>query len=246
MAHPSLAFTDHRPWPLPDQRWRWRQSWNDLAFVHYKVDAKRLRELVPAKYEIDRFAGDAWVSVVPFMMEDVAPQGMPCVFPFRSFPELNLRTYVTHGGKPGVFFFSLDAANLPLVVGGNAIYGVPYKYARMAYIQRDGVREFVSRRYGSAVNFRAMIKPLGPEFEAAAGTLEEWLSERYCLYSVGVAGAYYRVEVHHKKWPLRECAVELIENDLLKPFGLEVDESSALCHFSPGVDVVSFRPERLD
>src|SRR5690606_4642989 len=129
--HPPLASLDHRPWPLPTGDWKWRQSWLDLAFLHYRVDATELREKLPRGVHLQEFDGSAWVGLVPFRMAGVRRRLLPDLPPLDSFPELNLRTYVEAGGKPGVWFFSLDADCWPIVWGGRRIYDLPYSPARM-------------------------------------------------------------------------------------------------------------------
>ncbi len=107
--HPSLKEIDHRPWPLPASPWKWRQSWLDLAFLHYPVANQELEKRLPAGVELDLYEGTAWLGLVPFMMSGVMRRPFPDMPYFSAFPELNLRTYVVVDGKPGVWFFSLDA-----------------------------------------------------------------------------------------------------------------------------------------
>ena len=110
-----LQEVAHRPWPRPAGPWVMAQSWHDLLFAHWPVDSERVRPLVPDRLEIDSFDGQAWLAVVPFRMTGVRLCGTPAVPWLSAFPELNVRTYVKYGGKPGVWFFSLDAGN-PLAV----------------------------------------------------------------------------------------------------------------------------------
>ena len=115
-----LEKTAHRPWPMPAAPWVMTQTWNDLLFAHWPVDGDALRKLVPATFELDRFDGTAWLGVVPFHMTNVAPRFVPALPWVSAFPELNVRTYVTVAGQPGVFFFSLDAGNpLAVLLGGD-------------------------------------------------------------------------------------------------------------------------------
>lgn len=243
--HPSLLEVDHRPWKLPNNNWKWRQSWNNLVFIHYKIDIQSLRALVPSKFEIDLYQGEAWISIVPFFMEDVMKGNIPSFYPFKKFPELNLRTYVKYENKPGVFFFSLDAECLPVVLGGNLLYGVPYKYAKMNYELSENGGYLRSDRFIGSVEFEMRYRKIGEIFESEIGSLQEWLSERYCLYSKSNHTEFYRVEVHHKKWPLQNCEVSISKNDILKASNLEVDLDSMIVNYSPGVDVISFRPEKI-
>jgi uncharacterized protein YqjF (DUF2071 family) len=113
--HSLLQSITHRPWPLPSSPWVMQQVWHDLLFAHWPLPHDLLRPLIPAQLELDRFDGQCWVGVVPFRMSGIRGRGMPALPGLSRFPELNVRTYVTHGGKSGVYFFSLDAANLPAV-----------------------------------------------------------------------------------------------------------------------------------
>lgn len=129
--HSSLKSLDHRPWPLPAREWKWRQSWLDLAFIHYRVPADQLRRLLPVGIQLQEFDGTAWVGLVPFRMAGVMRRPWPDIPFISSFSEMNLRTYVEVGGKPGVWFFSLDANSRSIVFGGRNFYGLPYFLARM-------------------------------------------------------------------------------------------------------------------
>jgi len=115
VTHSSFSELAHRPWPLPPGRWSWRQTWCDLLFAHWPLPHGAISALIPPGLEVDTFDGEAWIGVVPFRMEDVMLRGLPGLPWISAFPELNVRTYVSVGGKPGVWFFSLDATQ-PLAV----------------------------------------------------------------------------------------------------------------------------------
>src|ERR1700687_6083754 len=127
----SLQDVAHRPWPLPARGWVMAGTWRDLLFAHWPVATTSLRPLVPARLRIDTFDGQAWLAVVPFRMSGVRLRGTPAMPWLSAFPELNVRTYVRCGAKPGVWFFSLDAGN-PLAVGiARAWFHLPYYRAWM-------------------------------------------------------------------------------------------------------------------
>ena len=199
--HPAFESVAHRPWPLPAREWTWRQSWLDLAFVHYRVSSREIRELIPAQLHIQEFDGSAWLGLVPFRMTGVMRRPLPDIPLFSSFPELNLRTYVEFEGKPGVWFFSLDAASWPVVFGGRRIYGLPYFSARMQIEQNAGWYDFSSERRSSPAKFKARYRPLSESFFPRLGTFEHWAVERYCLYAASKDHRISRVEVQHAPWP---------------------------------------------
>src|SRR5688500_17865980 len=121
-----VEHTAHRPYPMPEVPWIMTQSWHDLLFAHWPVKAEALRELVPPGLELDLFDRQAWLGIIPFHMTNVAPRGVPALPWVSAFPELNVRTYVRVGDRPGIFFFSLDAGNPLAVTMARTLFKLPY------------------------------------------------------------------------------------------------------------------------
>ncbi len=246
-ADSILFATAHRPWPLPAGPWVMTQLWKDLLFLHYPIDAELLRELVPAPLTLDTYEGKAWVSVVPFVITRLRPPGIPAVPWLSSFPELNVRTYVTYSGKPGVYFFSLDAGNLSAVWGGRVFYRLPYWHADMS-VQQNGLQgvEYRSKRIHGPkpAEFVASYAPVGPVRTAIPGSLDAFLTERYCLYTWN-RKRVYRAQIHHLPWPLQPAKVELRSNTMASAAGLSIDETDMRCQFSRKLKVLIWGPERL-
>jgi uncharacterized protein YqjF (DUF2071 family) len=244
-----LEQTAHRPWPMPPGRWLMTQTWHDLLFAHWPVDPlddKALRALVPAGLEIDRFDGAAWLGVVPFYMTNVAPRLVPALPWVSAFPELNVRTYVTFGDKPGVFFFSLDAGN-PLAVGAaRGLLNLPYYSAAMTVDDHDGEIAYTSRRASApAAEFAARYRGLGDPTPPRRGTLEYFLTERYCLYAVDRSGHAYRLEIHHPPWALESARAEITMNTMAEAAGVRLPSTAPLFHFSKRQDAVCWAPQRV-
>lgn len=243
--HPAFTRIDHRPWPLPPRRWIGRQRWCDLLFAHWPVNQGDLRPLVPAALELDEFDGTSWVGVVPFRMEDVTLRGFPAVPFLSAFPELNLRLYVKHGGKPGVWFLSLDTTSRLSVWGARKFFHLPYFRASMTVdAARDSVRYASLRDSDRSIVFRSTYAPVSAPYESAAGTLEHFLTERYCLYAQAPDGTIERTDIHHHPWPLQKAEVEIEENTLATPFGFRLTSAPPLMHFAHELDVVVWRPVR--
>ena len=240
----ALERTAHRPWPMPDGPWIMTQTWHDLAFLHWPVDRTRLREAIPAGLELDVFEGQAWIGVVPFRMTNVAPRGIPALPFVSAFAELNVRTYVVWKDKPGVFFFSLDAAN-PLAVGAaRSLFHLPYFSAMMSVQERNGWYEYSSRRAagsGPRAEFEARYRPAGPVFEAASGTLEHFLTERYRLYTLDPRNRMLHVDIHHRPWPLQQGEAAIDVNTMVEPTGVRLPDMAPLVHFAKRQDVVAWR-----
>ena len=247
MSHRILKEVLHRPWPLPRRPWAMRQTWNDLLFAHWPVEAALLRPLVPSAFHLDTFEGAAWVGVVPFWMSGVALRGMPPLPPMSVFPELNVRTYVTVGGRPGVYFFSLDAGSRLAVWGARALLNLPYFHAAMTVSPSSAV-EYSSRRDGSRepAEFQAVYQPDGPPFHAATGTLDWFLTERYCLYHLDRRGAPARLEIHHPRWLLQRAQASIAVNTMGRVNDIELPDRPPLLHFAKRQDMVAWLPERLE
>ena len=236
-----LAHTEHRPWPVPARRWSVAMRWHDLLFAHWPVQADQLRPHVPAELEIDTWDGWAWIGVVPFRMSGVRHR----LFPDRcsmAFPELNVRTYVQQGGKPGIWFFSLDADNRLAVRAARMWYGLPYFDARMTVRDRDGRIQYESMRTHRAAppaKLHMAYAPVGTVFYAAPSTIEHWLIERYCLYSAK-RGRVGRGDIHHPRWPLQLAEADFDRNTMAEQIGIQLPGPPALLHFAKQQAVVAW------
>jgi uncharacterized protein len=187
----SVPIMRHRPWPIPDRPWAMSMRWCDLLFAHWAMDAAVLRRLIPKELELDLFDGHGYVGAVPFRMERVAPRRVPAFPGLHAFPELNLRTYVTAGGKPGVWFFSLDAGQKLAVRVARRFFHLPYFDAKFEIGNVGGVLEYSAvrtHRGAPKATFAAQYHPVGSVYCSVAGTLESWLTDRYCLYAADRAG----------------------------------------------------------
>jgi len=245
--------TSHRPRPLPAGRWVMTQRWNDLLFAHWPVPSKTLSSLIPDGLQLDTFQGSAWLGVVPFWMDRIKVRGLPLIPGARTTPELNMRTYVRDPstGAPGVYFLSLDGANLLAVALARALYRLPYHWADVQIEQRSE-REFwfSSRRRLSAVpvTFRARYRGLGPTrrlAESHPGSLEYFLTERYCLFARDRDGNPMRADFHHVPWPLEEAEADIERNDLAISLGIRLPNMPPVLHYSRRMAIYLWRPERI-
>jgi uncharacterized protein len=225
---------DHRPWPLPDGGWAQAQTWEDLLFAHWTVPLDALRAHLPDELEVETFGGEAYLGLTPFRVTNLRLRGLPPVPLLSSFLELNCRTYVSHGGeKPGIWFFSLDASSRLAVEGARRLYKLPYFRADMT-----GPPRFTSRRVEGERDhaWESSYRPSGASAPAVEGSLEHFLAERYCLYTVDDAGELHRAEIHHPPWSLQDASAEVTVNTV-PPDGLEVEGEPHLM-FSGRQDVL--------
>ncbi len=235
----SVDETD-RTWPLPRQPWVMRMTWSELLFAHWPVDPDEVAPLLPDGLKLDTRDGVAWVGVVPFLMSNVSPRWCPPLPGVSRFLELNVRTYVTADEKPGVWFFSLDAESRAAVRVARATFNLPYMDATMLMqVEQDGRLEYRSERTHRGeppARFDATYQPDGDRFHAQTGSLEHWLTARYCLYSASRNGRIYRGEIDHVPWTLAPAVYHERVNTMGDPYGFRFHGSPHLL-FAESVDV---------
>ena len=237
---------EHRPWPMPQRRWAMTQTWRDLLFAHWPLNPSDLRGRIPRPFELDVFDGQAWVGIVPFSMSNVGPRGLPSLPGVSTFPELNVRTYVRVGSKPGVYFFSLDASSRLAVTVAQQLLNLPYHLAKMTTSTSGGVVEYRSTRAsGAFAAFSASYRPAGDPFVCRRGTLEYFLTERYCLYHHTRGGIPYRLDIHHPPWRLQPAWADFPLNSMATANGLVLGDRQPLLHFAKRQDAVAWTPIRL-
>jgi uncharacterized protein YqjF (DUF2071 family) len=238
----GLARRDHRPWPLPRKPWIQGQSWQRLLFVHYRLEPEALSPLLGPGLFLQTFDGSAWLGVTPFRVTGLRLEGTPPLPGLSSFPELNVRTYVTDGTRPGIWFFSLDAGSQLAVRAARRFYHLPNYPARM-HLNVDEERVSLrSERLGSRYRacFAANYRPVGSVAVAAPGTLESFLIERYCLYTHD-GSALRRAEIHHPAWCLQPAAAD-VEHQGILPGGIG-GLDPPLFHYAHEQHVLVWAPE---
>ena len=224
------------------------QTWARLLFMHWPLAPELLRPAVPARLPIDTFDGRAWIAITPFEVLGARLHATPPLPGLSRFPELNVRTYTTVDGRPGIWFLSLDAASAPAVAAARRAYRLPYFRARMT-IARRGERVSYGSESVAADRPRAALHveyaPTGPGFVPRPGTLEHFLVERYCLYVLDGAQRVHRAEIHHAPWRLRPAEATIRANTMTAPYGIELPAQAPLLHYADRQDVVIWPLERV-
>ncbi|MAY05390.1 MAG: hypothetical protein CMB25_07340 [Euryarchaeota archaeon] len=239
----------HLPFPMPPRSYAISQEWRELTFMHWKVDPERLKTHLPSGLEIDFFEEEAYVGVIPFVMKNVRPKGLPSVPGISTFAEFNVRTYVIKDGQPGVFFLTLDAKSLVTCSYAPKAYGLAYRYAK-AKVRREGeTLHWRSCRSSDGAQLVGTSTANGSIRSAEPASLEHFLFERYCLYTEH-NGCLRRAYVYHQPWTFQDGEVNLEANSLLESYdmGLEVLNPD-LIHFSKGLPVKTWSievAERID
>ncbi|MGK0201286.1 MAG: hypothetical protein ACI89X_000279 [Planctomycetota bacterium] len=252
MSHPALKTLAHRPWPIPDRQWSLTMRWEELLFLHWPVDPDLIRPHLPDDLELDTFDGKAWLGVVPFLMAATRFRWLPPVPTAYRFAECNLRTYVrhktdrAHDGRPGVWFFSLDALSRLAVAGARVGFGLPYFYADMSCQQVDGRTHFKSARRdrrGPDATFEATWRTTGEAQIAAAESFEYFLAERYCLYAQH-RGHLVCGEIAHQPWQLAPVDLDLQANDMFQLLNLQLPGPPVSALAAKPLDVAGWSPVR--
>lgn len=235
-----------------------KQTWNDLLFAHWPIPIAELRPLVPDQLTLDVFEGHCWIGVVPFWMSGIRARGLPPIPGLSRFPELNVRTYVTYGSKPGVYFFSLDTTSHLAVWGARTFYHLPYFHAAMDCREQGGRILYSSSRDSlsgghirslrslggrgrlsvhNIAEFVGSYGPIGPPRIRDKGSLEDFLTARYCLYTVH-ENQIYRCDIHHLPWPLQEAEARIERNTMAASAQIDSPDSAPLLHFSKKLEVL--------
>jgi uncharacterized protein YqjF (DUF2071 family) len=242
----ALDEQDHRPWPLPRHPWLMGQTWRELLFAHWAVEPEAVRRVVPPQLELDLRNGAAWVGVTPFRVTGLRGQGMAPIPGLSAFLEVNVRTYVVAGGRPGIYFFSLDASSAAAVAAARRGYRLPYFRAQMS-AARDGAGiRYRSERVSSdglAAALDLAYEPSGPPLPVEDESIERWLAERYCLYTLDERGRVLRGDIHHPPWPLRPASARIALNTMGRQVGLELS-GEPLLHYSPRQDTLLWALDR--
>lgn len=217
------------------------QSWGKLLFMHWRIDEQLLRRLIPNRLAIDTFDGSAWIAVTPFTMWDIRafPPYLPAVPGLNRMHELNVRTYVHLDGVPGVWFFSLDANSAVAVLTARTFFHLPYYNAEMSLTQNDDTIVYSSRRTESDIPDARLDATwtIGEALKLSApGSLEFFLTERYCLYAAHKE-KLYRSRIFHEPWHLRKASLSALSSTMIEARGLSTEETSPLLHYSEEISV---------
>jgi uncharacterized protein YqjF (DUF2071 family) len=205
-----------------------------------------LRKTIPNSLEIDTYEGSAWIGVIPFAMRKVRPRYAPETPGMSNFLELNVRTYVVKDGIPGVYFYSLDCSNSVAVLIARIFYHLPYFNARMKLSNKNGAVSYFSHRDGDDEIFSATYEPIGSVYKSSPGSIERFLTERYCLYTTDGRGNCYRAMIHHDMWSLQAARAEIRVKELIyKQLGITLPNTRPLLHYSENIDTLEWGLRKL-
>jgi uncharacterized protein YqjF (DUF2071 family) len=244
----AITNTQHRPWPVPSRPWIMTQTWHNLLFAHWPCPPDALWPLLPRDVTLDTFEGQAWVGVIAFRMTGIRLRGFPVVPMVERFPEINVRTYVTMDGKPGVYFLSLDADNPTALAIARPWFHLLYRNARISFEMHADTVNFQSTRTQRGeppASFLGTYRPVSEARNYEAGTLENWLTERYCFYSPNRRREIYCGEVHHAHWPLQLAQADIATNTMALSHGIRLPDTKPLLHYAHYMKALIWNARRL-
>ena len=239
--------TDHIPFQLPKRSFALNQEWRHLSFLHWMVDEKYILPYIPKGLELDTFNNNAYISTIPFLMKDVRPRFLPSLNFISTFPEFNIRTYVKFKDKSGVSFLTLDAQSKITCLFAPYAYGLPYRYALGSLQTDNNTYLWNSKRISDLAELKGYCKPVGKYMTASDGSLEEFLFERYCLFTLindNLCIGY----VAHKPWVYQKGQVELESNSFTESYNLGIKNllKPDLVHISDGLRVKTWSIEKIN
>jgi uncharacterized protein len=213
----AVGEASHRPWPLPAGPWAQAQTRRDVLFAHWPVGLDGLARMLPPELALDTFEGEAWLGISCYRVENLRVRGLPPLPGLATFPQLEVRTYVTNGDRPGIWLFSLEVGKPVLVEAAKRVHRLPAYHGRVSVGDVAGRLRFEVRRDG--LQLLASYKPTGEASGPTPGTLEHFLAERYALYTAD-GGRLHRAELHHAPWELQP-ADAMIEAATMAPLAVE-------------------------
>lgn len=232
-----LSITEHRPWAIPSEKWKYYQEWNDVIFLHWQVDIQELQNVIPADLEIDLFEGKPWVSLVAFTMEKVRPRYLPSFSPVSDFYEINIRTYVKKENKAGVYFLSIEGGTQISCKIAKNLSGLPYRYSKIERQEAMYSSENVQSKDKVLIKFKA-----GQEIKEKTSH-DKWLTERYALFQ-DTKTSINEFEIHHIEWPIFN--IELQEFNIDYPgFNKLLNSLPDKKHYSTGVQVIAWNKKKM-
>ncbi len=229
-------------------------DWIDVLMIHLEVEPVALRRATP--FPLDLFEGRAFVSLVFFTMRRMRPRrggriGEWLLRPVATHEFLNVRTYVECNGEPGIYFLAEWLPNAFSVRIGPLAFGLPYRLGRLAYEHNLGTErricgQVVDAPTGTELVYRGELSSPTDFVSCAAGTLDEWLMERYTAFTHR-AGVSRFFRVWHPPWRQITAEVGLIDDSLLRSNWLWLADSPVIgANYSPGFrDVWMGRPNPL-
>jgi len=232
-----LSSTEHRPWDIPTDNWKFYQEWNKAIFLHWEVDLSDLEKHVPKALEIDLYNEKAWVSVVAFTMEKIRPKYLPPFPPISNFHEINIRTYVKLNNKPGVYFISIEGGTDLSCKISKALSELPYRFSKIERTKNQ------YKSYNSKFKDELDIQFTIGKKMTEKTELDKWLTERYALFQ-DTENSINEFEIHHLEWPMNEIDLKKVSLNYQR-FDKLIKNPPNKAQYSKGVKVIAWGKSKM-
>ena len=233
-----LKNKSHRPFGLPEGQWIYYQEWNKVLFLHWTIPFEFLRKCVPSNLTIDTFEGYCYISLVAFTMENIRPKFLPSIGFISDFDEINVRTYIDHDNKKGVYFLNIEAGKSLSAFVAKTISGLPYEKSNIKRTDKKYTSTNTQKGFHLDTDFE-----IKQELEYKT-ELDKWLTERYCLY-LDKDNEFYRNDIHHKEWELKNVNIKNLNLDYkIGEINLNGRQPN-LSHYSDGIKVIAWNRQKI-
>lgn len=211
------------------------QRWNDVAFLHWRVEPELVAPLLPEGIRPDTLHGATYVGLIAFRLSEAQIGPLPPIPHWGDFTEVNVRLIgVDARGRRGVVFSSLEAASLPAVLAARAAFSLPYIWSRTAQRRSGDVYDYGSRRRigGERFSLRIEVDRTRTVHEEA----DEFVTARWALFQRRLGRTMHLANTH-EPWVLHPATLLGLQDDLLAAAGLPglADRVPDSVLFSPGV-----------
>ena len=227
-------------------------DWLRAVFIHFEVNAEILQREVP--FDLDLCEGRAYLSLVAFTMRGMHPRlggrmGALLFKPIATHNFLNVRAYVKHRGEPGIHFLAEWMDNPLSVRLGPLLFGLPYQLGKLQYVHRHeaGLLHGMVSGGDARLEYAAEIDPTADFQSCSAGSLDEFLLERYTAFTAKKSNQYDFFRIWHPPWPQVPVEISLRDVSLLEERWSWFHYARLIgANYSPGVKRVWMgRPQRL-
>jgi hypothetical protein len=230
---------------LTSKTWIMKQKWNHVLFLHWPISPVHLRPLVPGALQIDTYDGKAWLGMIIFEMGGIYPRRFPGLSLTLPFSEINVRTYVTYKGEPGIYFLSIDVNNWASLQIAKRWYHLPYHPAKVSIRKSGKSLSFEGIRKKEPLKVKGSYTPRRDVYMSRADQLDYWFTERYRLFSTDALSNLYTAAIDHPPWPLQQADVSFEKNTLFSPFPFKLAEDTPIAHYSHGVQTNFWNIKKL-
>ncbi|MUK87998.1 hypothetical protein GMD78_06245 [Ornithinibacillus sp. L9] len=243
MMEEIIRSTAHREYSLPKVPWLVMQKWEKLLFLHWPLSTEKVKRHLPTDLELDTYNGEAWMSMVAFKVNDMRFRRIPLPPYFKSSLQLNVRTYVKRNGVRGVYFFQIDTNHLPTVIGAR-LATLPYSYAKMSMVEKEGEVTFSSSRKEEESGWNIQYSVAEEKETLEKGSISHWLLERYFLWTF-TNGKLYAGAIHHKQWKVQDANVHIDNHSMSDFLDTNVVNKPAIVHYADSKKTLIYPMKRV-